>query len=130
MATLFGNGQMEDLPVGVVDEDNTSASREIARRVDATPTLRITRQYANETEARRDVQRKTIYGYLLIPSDFTEKAGNNQEATLCYYYHNAMLSVGGENELADNFVCIAEGKSFFDEVIRSICCVLIREQDC
>ena len=96
MATLFGNGQMEDLPVGVVDEDNTSASREIARRVDATPTLRITRQYANETEARRDVQRKVIYGYLLIPSGFTEKAGNNQEATLCYYYHNAMLSVGGE----------------------------------
>lgn len=96
MATIFGNGQMEDLPVGVVDEDNTSTSREIARRVDATPTLRITRQYANETEARRDVQRKAIYGYLLIPSDFTEKAGNNQEATLCYYYHNAMLSVGGE----------------------------------
>lgn len=96
MATLFGNGQMEDLPVGVVDEDNTSASREIARRVDATPTLRITRHYANETEARRDVQRKAIYGYLLIPSDFTEKAGNNQEATLCYYYHNAMLSIGGE----------------------------------
>ena len=96
MATIFGNGQMEDLPVGVVDEDNTSTSRDILRRVDATPTLRITRQYANETEARRDVQRKIIYGYLLIPSDFTEKAGNNQEATLCYYYHNAMLSVGGE----------------------------------
>ena len=96
MATLFGNGQMEDLPVGVVDEDNTSASRDLLRRVDATPTLRITRQYANETEARRDVQRKVIYGYLLIPSGFTEKAGNNQETTLCYYYHNALLSVGGE----------------------------------
>lgn len=96
MATLFGNGQMEDLPVGVVDEDNTSASRSIVRMVEATPQLRIARHYANETEARRDVQRKAIYGYLLIPSDFTEKAGNNQEATLCYYYHNAMLSVGGE----------------------------------
>lgn len=96
MATIFGNGRMKNLPVGVVDADNTSASRGIVRMVDATPTLQITHHYANETEAKRAVQRKEIYGYLVIPSGFTEKVGNNEEATLCYYYHNAMLSVGGE----------------------------------
>ena len=96
MATIFGYGQMENLPVGVVDADNTSASRRILRMVDATPTLQIIKHYANETEARRDIQRKYIYGYLVIPSDFSAKMGNNEEVTLCYYYHNAMLSVGGE----------------------------------
>lgn len=96
MATIFGDGQMKNLPVGVVDSDNTSASRGIVRMVDATPTLKVTHHFANETEARRAVQQKEIYGYLLIPSGFTEKVGNNEEATLCYYYHNAMLSVGGE----------------------------------
>ena len=87
MATIFGNGEMTDLPVGVVDADNTSASRHIIRMVDATPELRITEHYANETEARKAMQKKEIYGYLLIPSKIT---------SLCYYYHNAMLSVGGE----------------------------------
>lgn len=96
MATIFGNGQMEDLPVGVVDADNSSASRSIIRMVEATPQLRIVRHYANETEARMDVQRKVIYGYLVIPSGYAAKVGNNEEVTLCYYYHNAMLSVGGE----------------------------------
>jgi ABC-2 type transport system permease protein len=96
MATIFGNGQMEDLPVGVVDADNSSASRSIVRMVEATPQLRIVRHYANETEARMDVQRKVIYGYLVIPSGYAAKVGNNEEVTLCYYYHNAMLSVGGE----------------------------------
>lgn len=96
MATIFGNGQMENLPVGVVDGDNTSASRQIVRMVEATPSLRVTRHYANEAEARKDVQRKIIYGYLVIPSGFAEKVGNNQETMLCYYYHNAMLGVGGE----------------------------------
>ena len=96
MATIFGTGQMTDLPVGVVDADNTSASRNIVRMVDATPQLEVTRRYANETEARQAMQRKDIYGYLLIPSRFAEKVGNNEPATLCYYYHNAMLSVGGE----------------------------------
>jgi ABC-2 type transport system permease protein len=85
MATIFGNGQMQNLPIGVVDTENTSASRNIIRMADATPTLRITHQYANETEAKKAVQKKEVYGYLLI-----------EEGILCYYYHNAMLSVGGE----------------------------------
>ena len=87
MATIFGHGQMENLPVGVVDADQTSPSRSIIRMVDATPELQVTKQYANETEARKAIQRKEIYGYLLIPSGIK---------SLCYYYHNAMLSVGGE----------------------------------
>lgn len=87
MATIFGHGQMENLPVGVVDADQTSLSRSIVRMVDATPEFQVTKQYANETEARKAIQRKEIYGYLLIPSGIK---------SLCYYYHNAMLSVGGE----------------------------------
>ena len=87
MATIFGHGQMENLPVGVVDADQTSLSRSIVRMVDATPELQVTKQYANETQARKAIQRKEIYGYLLIPSGIK---------SLCYYYHNAMLSVGGE----------------------------------
>ena len=87
MATIFGHGQMENLPVGVVDADQTSLSRSIVRMVDATPELEVTNHYANETEARKAIQRKEIYGYLLIPSGIK---------SLCYYYHNAMLSVGGE----------------------------------
>ena len=87
MATIFGHGQMENLPVGVVDAEQTSLSRSIVRMVDATPELQVTKQYANETEARKAIQRKEIYGYLLITSGIK---------SLCYYYHNAMLSVGGE----------------------------------
>ena len=87
MATIFGHGQMENLPVGVVDADQTSLSRSIVRMVDATPELQVTKQYANETEARKAMQKKEIYGYLLISSGIK---------SLCYYYHNAMLSVGGE----------------------------------
>ena len=87
MATIFGNGQMKDLPIGIVDEDNTSASRHIVRMVDATPELQASQHFANEAEARKAMQKKEIYGYLLIPSKIT---------SLCYYYHNAMLSVGGE----------------------------------
>ena len=93
MATIFGNGQMENLPVGVVDGDNTATSREIIRMTEAVPTFRITRHYADEVEARADVQRKSIYGYLSIPSGFEAKVMDGKETALTYYYHYALMSV-------------------------------------
>lgn len=96
MATIFGNGQMENLPVGVVDGDNTITSREIIRMVESVPTLHVTRQYANEADARKDVRRKNIYGYLSIPSGFEAKVADGKETALTYYYHYALMSVGSE----------------------------------
>ena len=78
MATIFGNGQMENIPIGIVDQDNTATSRTIVRNLSAVPTFKVTRHFVNEAAARETVQRKEIYGYL------------------SYYYHYALLSVGGE----------------------------------
>ena len=96
MATIFNTGEMEDLPVGVVDMDFTSTSRSVTRMVQSSPTLNVTQSYANQEEAHKAVQKKEIYGYLVIPNGFEQKVGNNEETTLSYYYHYALLSVGCE----------------------------------
>lgn len=96
MATIFGNGQMENIPIGIVDQDNTAASRTIARRIAATPTFRVTEHFTDEASARQALQRKKIYGYLSIPPQFEQKTVSGTGATLTYYYHYALLSVGSE----------------------------------
>ena len=96
MATIFGSGQMEHIPVGVVDADNTSASREVVRSVSAVPTFDVCRYYADDASARMAVQRKEIYGYLSIPTEFEADMVCGAGATLNYYYHYALLAVGGE----------------------------------
>lgn len=96
MATIFGSGQMENIPVGIVDQDNTAASRNITRRMEAVPTFKVTRHFVNEAAARKDVQQKEIYGYLSIPPGFEQDVVTGQNATLSYYYHYALMSVGGE----------------------------------
>lgn len=93
MATIFGNGQMENIPIGIVDQDNTAASRTIARRIAATPTFRVTEHFTDEASARQALQRKEIYGYLSIPPQFEQKTVSGTGATLTYYYHYALLSV-------------------------------------
>ena len=96
MATIFGNGQMENIPIGIVDQDNTATSRSIIRNISAVPTFKVTKYFVNEAAAREAVQRKEIYGYLSIPPKFEQDAITGQDATLSYYYHYALLSVGGE----------------------------------
>ena len=96
MATIFGSGQMENIPIGIVDLDWTSTSRSITRTVDAVPTFRMTEHYADEESARKAVQQKKIYGYLTIPANFEADVLGGRQATLAYYYHYALLSVGSE----------------------------------
>lgn len=96
MATIFGNGQMHQLPVGIVDADNSATSRSIVRHIAAVPTFNVVTHYADDAAARSAVQRKEIYGYLSIPPQFEEAVMHGTSATLCYYYHYALLAVGGE----------------------------------
>ena len=45
MATIFGNGQMENIPIGIVDQDNTATSRSIIRNISAVPTFKVTKKF-------------------------------------------------------------------------------------
>lgn len=96
MSTIFGNGQMENIPVGIVDQDQTAFSRQLIRQVEAVPTFRVAQHYVDAESARKATQAKEIYGYLVIPNQFEKNVTGNRQATLSYYYHYALLSVGGE----------------------------------
>ena len=58
MATIFGDGKIEDLPIGVVDGSNTSFSQEIIRRADASPVLKIKQEhiFSNRAQAKEAMQ--------------------------------------------------------------------------
>lgn len=96
MSTIFGSGQMENIPIGIVDSDQTATSRSITRSVAAVPTFSVTQHYSNAEAARTATQAKEIYGYLVIPNNFEANVMAGNEAVLSYYYHYALLSVGSE----------------------------------
>lgn len=52
MATIFGSGQMENIPVGCRDIDQTATSRSIIRTVSAVPTFKVTEYYIDDISAR------------------------------------------------------------------------------
>lgn len=96
MATMFGNGLIRELPVGIVDNDNSQLSRSMARNIESVPELNVTKIYSNIAEAKNDMQAKKIYGYMYICKDFERNIKANRKVELPFYYHFALLSVGGE----------------------------------
>ena len=96
MTTIFGDGMIDEIPVAIVDEDDSRMSRNIIRLCSAVPEIRVTQVLSNTAEARDALLSKKIYGYLIIPSDFESDVNANKSTSLTVCYHFAFLSVGDE----------------------------------
>ena len=92
--TLMGNGLPTDMPVGVVDPDNTTTTRNIIRNLDAFQQTQITAHYPTVTEAREAMQRGEIYAFYYIPEGTTEKTLSSRQPTVSFYTNNSLLIAG------------------------------------
>ena len=92
--SIMDEGLPADMPVGVVDLDNTSTSRSLTRRLDGFQMSRVVARYPSVTEARRAVQRNEIYGFLYIPKGTTEKLLASRQPKISYYYTYTTLVAG------------------------------------
>ena len=98
MSTIFGSGAMQNIGIGVVDEEFTSTSRSIIRTIDSSPTLAVTHHFASSTEALAAIKRREIYGYFVLPHNLTRNLTQGSRATIPYYFHYAFMSVGAQVE--------------------------------
>lgn len=89
--TLMKEGLPCSLPAGVVDEDNTSVSRQILRNLDSFQQTEIIRQYSNFTEAREAMQRGEIYGFFLIPKGTSKGAQHSEQPKISLYTNGTYL---------------------------------------
>lgn len=83
--TLMTNGLPVDLPAGVVDEDNSTVTRQIIRNLDAFQQTKIVAQYHNFAEAREAMQQGKIYAIYYIPEGTTQLALASKQPTISFY---------------------------------------------
>jgi len=84
--TMLAEGTPENLPIGIVDADNTSTTRTLTRRLDAFQSTDIVSYYPTMAAARHAVQRGEIYGFLYFPKGTTEKLLASRQPKISYYY--------------------------------------------
>lgn len=92
--TLMGSGLPTDLPVGTVDLDNSSTSRNILRNLDAFQQTKIVAHYESFDEARIAVQEGKIYGFYYLPKHLAQEAQSSRQPKISFYTNNSYLIAG------------------------------------
>jgi ABC-2 type transport system permease protein len=81
----YVNEALRDVPVALVDQDGTTSSRELARRIDATSDVAIATVVADLPTAERAVFERTIHGIIVIPQYFERDLLHGRPSPIALY---------------------------------------------
>ena len=96
---VYTNEVVREVPVAVVDESHSELSRELLRKMDASPDMKIVAYCDNLSAAQEMIRRQeVVYGIVRIPSDFTRELWKGNQAPIGLYcdmssmlYYKALL---------------------------------------
>ena len=91
--TFLKQGLPHDLPIGIVDLDNSSLSRNFSRQLDATQLGKVLK-YDSFAQAREDMQSGKITAVCVIPAGMYADVQASRRPTFTYYL-NGLYFVGG-----------------------------------
>ena len=92
--TMMNDGLPQNMPVGVVDNDNTSTSRALIRKLDSFQASHVVAHYPNTGEARKAIQQNQIYAFLYIPKGTTDALLSSRQPKISFYYSQASVTSG------------------------------------
>ena len=79
------NEALRNVPIAVVDVDDTQASRDFARRVDATSDVAVTMALPDLASAEREVYARRVDGILVIPQYFERELLHGRPSPVALY---------------------------------------------
>lgn len=90
--TLIYNPEIvTKMPVAVVDNSRTAASREFVRMASASPAIEIYDYCADLNEAKQLFAANKVFGILEIPRDYSRDIVNGRQTTVSFYAETSLL---------------------------------------
>lgn len=95
---VYTNEVVRDVPVVVIDESDSSLSREFIRKMDASPDVKVMATVTDMAEAQEWLKRRQAYGIIRIPQQLNRELWRGNQAYIGLYadmssmlYYKAML---------------------------------------
>lgn len=82
---VYTNEVVRNVPAAVVDESNSQLSRELIRKIDASPNVYIHSLCHNMAEAEELIKRQQVYGIIRIPSTFDRDIWQGKQTHIGLY---------------------------------------------
>ena len=92
--SLMKEGLPTNLPIAVVDLDNSSTTRSLIRQLNAFEQTEVAMQTMSFTEARQAMQRGEVYGIFYVPENFSAEASTGKQPKLSFYTNGSYLIAG------------------------------------
>ena len=96
---IYTGEVVREVPVAVVDQSYTAASREFLRRLDATADVEIVARVADLAEAKSLVRSRDVYGVVVVPEPFASDIARGEQTHVEAYvdmsgmlYYKAILA--------------------------------------
>ncbi len=91
---VFSNPVIREIPIAVIDKDNSALSLELTGIIQASPYVNIIDKVPSMDKAERLIRSGKIYGVVLILADFSKRALGYKGAEVVLYYNNELFIVG------------------------------------
>lgn len=92
---IFRQGVTRDLPVAVVDQDNSSLSIKVKNALEASPDMAVVASPADIFQARELLEDARVDAIVLLPSGLEKKVYQGEEAVVPIYINGTNVLVGG-----------------------------------
>ena len=92
---LFSDGVVRDLPVAVVDMDQTAFSSRITQLIDAAPVCNVMWRLSSTNEAKKMMEAGKIDAIVVLPTDLERKVFINGVPAIAVYINNINVVKGG-----------------------------------
>lgn len=109
-SSIYRNETIHDMSIAVIDESQSYRARELARRLDATPDLKVTYQLNNLEEAKDLFFKQKIHGIVYIPKEYSKKINRNEQATVSIYCDMSSFMYYRTMMLGTNLGILESGK--------------------
>lgn len=94
IACMFVRGTLRDLPVAIVDQDNSAFSRAVIRAVDATSQVHVAAHPQDLESAWTLVRSGHVWAVLYIPSKTEARIRRGGQTALPLYFNASFLTLG------------------------------------
>jgi ABC-2 type transport system permease protein len=91
---IFSAGIANNLPIGVIDNDNSSISRSLIRNYEASPTLTVVNRFSSTEQASIALKDGSIYAYVIIPYDLEKNTRLGKSPQVTAFYNSQFILIG------------------------------------
>lgn len=92
---IFSAGVVNNLPVTIVDQDNTAISRKIVQMINTSAIARVESYKPSLLEAKKEMDKGKTEAIVVLPKNLEKEISKGQSSSVAVYINNTNLIKGG-----------------------------------